>query len=39
MATVQQTMTKQSLDLDKPFRVLYVGQPGFCEVGNSSGAK
>ncbi|KAJ6102636.1 hypothetical protein N7486_005063 [Penicillium sp. IBT 16267x] len=27
MATVQQTMTKQSLDLDKPFRVLYVGQP------------
>ncbi|KAJ5746044.1 hypothetical protein N7520_011226 [Penicillium odoratum] len=27
MASVQQTMTKQSLDLDKPFRVLYVGQP------------
>ncbi|KAJ5817688.1 hypothetical protein N7447_007696 [Penicillium robsamsonii] len=32
MATVQQTMTKQSLDLDKPFRVLYVGQPGFRNI-------
>jgi hypothetical protein len=27
MATVQQTMTKGSLDLDKPYRVLYIGQP------------
>lgn len=26
MVTVQQTMTKQSLALDKPFRVLYIGQ-------------
>ena len=32
MATVQQTMTKQSLDLDKPFRVLYVGHPGFRNI-------
>lgn len=32
MATVQQTMTKESLDLDKPFRVLYVGQPGFRNI-------
>ncbi|KAJ5952155.1 uncharacterized protein N7479_010568 [Penicillium vulpinum] len=32
MATVQQTMTKQGLDLDKPFRVLYVGQPGFRNI-------
>ncbi|CAG7929028.1 unnamed protein product [Penicillium olsonii] len=32
MATVQQTMTKQSLDLDKPFRVLYVGNPGFRNI-------
>ncbi|KAJ6043713.1 uncharacterized protein N7446_001909 [Penicillium canescens] len=32
MATVQQTMTKQSLDLDKPFRVLYVGQPEFRNI-------
>ncbi|KAJ5160040.1 uncharacterized protein N7482_007044 [Penicillium canariense] len=27
MATVKQTMTKVSLDLDKPYRVLYIGQP------------
>lgn len=27
MTTVQQTMTKGSLDLDKPYRVLYIGQP------------
>ncbi|KAJ5107065.1 hypothetical protein N7456_003740 [Penicillium angulare] len=26
MVTVQQTMTKQSLAIDKPFRVLYIGQ-------------
>lgn len=26
MTTVQQTMTKGSLDLDKPYRVLYIGQ-------------
>lgn len=26
MATVQQTMTKHNLGLDKPFRVLYIGQ-------------
>ncbi|KAJ5312507.1 hypothetical protein PENANT_c027G00095 [Penicillium antarcticum] len=32
MATVQQTMTKQSLDLDKPFRVLYIGQPEFRNI-------
>lgn len=32
MATVQQTMTKQSLDLDKPFRVLYIGQTGFRNI-------
>lgn len=32
MATVQQTMTKQSLDLDKPFRVLYVGNSGFRNI-------
>lgn len=32
MATVQQTMTKQSLDLDKPFRVLYIGQPGYRNI-------
>ncbi|KAJ5468932.1 hypothetical protein N7475_006684 [Penicillium sp. IBT 31633x] len=32
MATLQQTMTKQSLDLDKPFRVLYVGHPGFRNI-------
>lgn len=25
LATVQQTMTKQNIDLDKPFRVLYLG--------------
>ncbi|KAJ5140004.1 hypothetical protein N7448_003412 [Penicillium atrosanguineum] len=32
MATVQQTMTKHSLDLDKPFRVLYIGQPEFRNI-------
>ncbi|KAJ5678006.1 uncharacterized protein N7477_003639 [Penicillium maclennaniae] len=32
MATVQQTMTKHSLDLDKPFRVLYVGQPEYRNI-------
>lgn len=32
MATVQQTMTKQSLDLNKPFRVLYVGQPEYRNI-------
>ncbi|KAL1966783.1 hypothetical protein VTN77DRAFT_3748 [Rasamsonia byssochlamydoides] len=30
--TVQQTMTKQSLDLDKPFHVLYVGNPDFRNI-------
>ncbi|KAL4785570.1 hypothetical protein BJX76DRAFT_177244 [Aspergillus varians] len=29
MATVQQTITKKSIDTDKPFRVLYVGSPEF----------
>ncbi|KAL2829982.1 hypothetical protein BDW59DRAFT_141568 [Aspergillus cavernicola] len=29
MATVQQTMTKRSIDTDKPFRVLYVGSSDF----------
>lgn len=28
-ATVQQTMTKHSLDIDQPFRVLYIGNPDF----------
>ncbi|RAH40396.1 uncharacterized protein BO95DRAFT_447947 [Aspergillus brunneoviolaceus CBS 621.78] len=28
-ATVQQTMTRRSLDTDKPFRVLYIGSPDF----------
>lgn len=32
VATVQQTMTKQSLDLDKPFRVLYIGQPEYRNI-------
>ncbi|KAJ5098483.1 hypothetical protein N7532_005484 [Penicillium argentinense] len=32
LATVQQTMTKQSLDLDKPFRVLYIGHPEFRNI-------
>jgi len=32
MATVQQTMTKHGLDLDKPFRVLYVGQPEYRNI-------
>ena len=32
MATVQQTMTKYSLDLDKPFRVLYIGQPEYRNI-------
>lgn len=31
-ATVQQTMTKRSLDTDKPFRVLYVGSPEFRNI-------
>ncbi|KAL2838732.1 hypothetical protein BJY01DRAFT_33755 [Aspergillus pseudoustus] len=29
MATVQQTMTKKSIDTDKPFRVLYIGSAEF----------
>lgn len=32
LATVQQTMTKQSLDLDKPFRVLYLGNPEYRNI-------
>lgn len=28
-ATVQQTMTRHSLDIDQPFRVLYIGNPDF----------
>lgn len=32
VVTVQQTMTKQSLDLDKPFHVLYVGNPDFRNI-------
>lgn len=32
MATVQQTMTKQSLDIDQPFRVLYIGNPDFRNI-------
>lgn len=32
MVTVQQTMTKQGMDLDKPFRVLYIGQPDFRNI-------
>ncbi|PLB47317.1 hypothetical protein P170DRAFT_362996 [Aspergillus steynii IBT 23096] len=32
MATAQQTMTKRSLDTDKPFRVLYVGSPDFRNI-------
>ncbi|KAJ9257868.1 hypothetical protein DTO212C5_8805 [Paecilomyces variotii] len=32
LVTVQQTMTKQGLDLDKPFRVLYVGNPDFRHI-------
>jgi len=32
LATVQQTMTKQSLDLDKPFRVLYLGNPDYRNI-------
>lgn len=31
-ATVQQTMTKESLDTDNPFRVLYVGSPEFRNI-------
>ncbi|KAL5366703.1 hypothetical protein BJX96DRAFT_180970 [Aspergillus floccosus] len=31
-ATVQQTMTKDSLDTDNPFRVLYVGSPEFRNI-------
>ncbi|EAW13081.1 uncharacterized protein ACLA_015190 [Aspergillus clavatus NRRL 1] len=30
--TVQQTMTRRSLDTDKPFRVLYVGNPEFRNI-------
>jgi hypothetical protein len=30
--TVQQTMARQGLDLDKPFRVLYVGHPQFRQI-------
>uniref|UniRef100_A0A093XM12 Uncharacterized protein n=2 Tax=Talaromyces marneffei PM1 TaxID=1077442 RepID=A0A093XM12_TALMA len=30
--TVQQTMMKQGLDLDKPFRVLYMGNPEFRNI-------
>ncbi|KAH8696222.1 hypothetical protein BGW36DRAFT_297122 [Talaromyces proteolyticus] len=30
--TIQQTMTKQGLELDKPFRVLYVGNPEFRNI-------
>ncbi|KAJ0425498.1 hypothetical protein BJY00DRAFT_181591 [Aspergillus carlsbadensis] len=29
MATLQQTMTKKSIDTDKPFRVLYIGSSEF----------
>ncbi|KAL3495184.1 hypothetical protein BJX62DRAFT_196274 [Aspergillus germanicus] len=29
MATIQQTMTKKSIDTDKPFRVLYIGSSEF----------
>ncbi|KAJ5152330.1 hypothetical protein N7492_010625 [Penicillium capsulatum] len=32
MATVQQTMTKQGIALDKPFRVLYIGKPDFRNI-------
>ncbi|BDD56584.1 hypothetical protein MAP00_002021 [Monascus purpureus] len=32
VATVQQTMTKQSLDTDKPFRVLYIGAADFRNI-------
>ncbi|KAJ5587367.1 uncharacterized protein N7459_003132 [Penicillium hispanicum] len=32
MATVQQTMTKKSLGLNNPFRVLYIGQPDFRNI-------
>ncbi|KKK12732.1 hypothetical protein AOCH_000741 [Aspergillus ochraceoroseus] len=32
MATVQQTMTKKSIDTDKPFRVLYVGSSEFRSI-------
>ncbi|KAE8146835.1 hypothetical protein BDV25DRAFT_161685 [Aspergillus avenaceus] len=31
-ATVQQTMTKKSLDTDKPFRVLYIGDSDFRNI-------
>ncbi|KAI9928252.1 hypothetical protein ASPWEDRAFT_26669 [Aspergillus wentii DTO 134E9] len=31
-ATVQQTMTKESLGVDKPFRVLYIGNPEFRNI-------
>ncbi|PYI11117.1 hypothetical protein BO78DRAFT_162345 [Aspergillus sclerotiicarbonarius CBS 121057] len=31
-ATVQQTMTRKSLDTDKPFHVLYIGSPDFRNI-------
>ena len=31
-ATVQQTMTKRSLEIDKPFHVLYIGNPEFRNI-------
>ncbi|PYH44592.1 uncharacterized protein BP01DRAFT_416510 [Aspergillus saccharolyticus JOP 1030-1] len=31
-ATVQQTITRRSLDTDKPFRVLYIGSPDFRNI-------
>ncbi|OJJ50959.1 hypothetical protein ASPZODRAFT_126936 [Penicilliopsis zonata CBS 506.65] len=30
--TIQQTMTKQSLEVDQPFRVLYLGNPEFRNI-------
>ncbi|RMJ28764.1 hypothetical protein PHISP_00409 [Aspergillus sp. HF37] len=32
VATVQQTMTRQSLGIDKPFHVLYIGNPEFRNI-------
>ncbi|KAK2766995.1 hypothetical protein FQN54_006312 [Arachnomyces sp. PD_36] len=32
VATVQQTMTKRGLDVNQPFRVLYVGDPAFRHI-------
>lgn len=31
-ATVQQTVTKQGLDIDQPFRVLYIGDPEYRNI-------